>query len=505
MPWLFSLLFWHIRMLKPPYIKSLLYITLSFVLSRIIYYCLGIYFFVNLHTIKHLPQVLDPSILKNHLLENILYLHIQPPLFNLFIGLILKLPPAYANVVSKSIYHGLGLILAVTIFLLMARLNISRRISTTLTILFVISPVSILYETCLFYDYPVATLLCLAALFLHSFLTHKRLRDGAVFFTLLALIVLTRSFFNIIWYILFVLMLLFLLPDNKKRVITIAFVPFLIIFLWYAKNLYVFGSFSSSTFFGMNFARITTNMLSEQEREKLIKDGKISKISSITAFSPLAKYKKYLPKIQKTNIAVLDQELKSHYAPNYNNIAYIYISKQYLKDAVNVVRFQPKTYLRSISRACFYYFLPTNAYFIFSFNRQYIKHWDRFYNIVFYGALLHFDQPPKELREDHIKQETLMMGLFLIIGLPFLLFYGIFLILRGLIQKRFNLPFTITLLFLVINIIYTTVLGILFELGENNRFRFVIEPFFLIILGLFINNTLGGLKKGRALIKFLHK
>ena len=57
------------------------------------------------------------------------------------------------------------------------------------------------------------------------------------------------------------------------------------------------------------------------------------------------------------------------------------------------------------------------------------------------------------------------------------------------------MPFSLTLLFLLINIIYVTLAGNFFEMGENNRFRFVIDPFVLIILGLFIHNGLLKIKQ----------
>lgn len=71
------------------YIDYVTLITL-FTLSRIIIY--------NLRTfddslLNGAMQLLDPAILRHHLLWGVYYDHHQPPLFNLFIGSILKIAP----------------------------------------------------------------------------------------------------------------------------------------------------------------------------------------------------------------------------------------------------------------------------------------------------------------------------------------------------------------------------------------------------------------------------
>ena len=66
--------------------------------------------------------------------------------------------------------------------------------------------------------------------------------------------------------------------------------------------------------------------------------------------------------------------------------------------------------------------------------------------------------------------------------------------LQAFFKKPVNTACALTLLFFLINIAYVTVIGNFLEVGENQRFRFNIDPFILTIVGLFLHN---GLKKYR--------
>jgi hypothetical protein len=66
-------------------------ITVCVLLSQFIFHCLGIRFYmVQSDTIPHL---LPFDLLTGSLASSIWNLHIQPPLFNLFVGAVLSCPP----------------------------------------------------------------------------------------------------------------------------------------------------------------------------------------------------------------------------------------------------------------------------------------------------------------------------------------------------------------------------------------------------------------------------
>lgn len=483
-------------------IAPLAYIIIAFILSRLLFFYVGIRF--DTSTLHSAWQFLDVNLLRHNLLQSVYYLHIQPPLFNLFLGSILKLFPNNEVVAFHWTYLFLGLTIALSMFLTMDRLGTPFKVSVTLTILFMVSPSCILYENWLFYTYPVTAFLCLSSLFLHRYMSSGNKRDGLIFFSLLSLCVLARSLFHITWFIFFVLLLLFYQRQQWRRVVYSFFIPLLAVLLLFAKNNYVFGSFTTSTWLGTSLSRMTTFRLSEDERKLLVYQGRISKLSLVPSCYPFRSPQDYptnLPKIQQTDIAALDQEVKSTGGINTNNLSYIHISKQYLNDAIYVLMSYPMAYLRGLLRAYFFYFLPASDCHTLQDNSKHIRYMERFYDIAFYGRFLHHSRPELEgfYRERNYSALFFNMGLFMVIGLPFLVFVGFRMTKKALSKGSIDLPFALTTLFLWTNVLYVTLIGNSLEYGENNRFRFTIEPFFIIILGLFLSHAIKKIKQRKLL------
>ena len=64
-------------------------IVLVFIVSRLIFIFNGGDFVAK--PLDFAMQYLDPLLLKSDLLKSLFYLHSQPPIFNLFLGIVLKL------------------------------------------------------------------------------------------------------------------------------------------------------------------------------------------------------------------------------------------------------------------------------------------------------------------------------------------------------------------------------------------------------------------------------
>src|SRR6266542_1493548 len=62
-------------------------IAVLFAASRLLCYAAGMRF--DLDPLRHFWQFLDPLLLRTRLAERLFYLHSQPSLFNLFLGLVL--------------------------------------------------------------------------------------------------------------------------------------------------------------------------------------------------------------------------------------------------------------------------------------------------------------------------------------------------------------------------------------------------------------------------------
>src|SRR5439155_126100 len=104
-------------------------------------------------------QYIDPALLQNDFLRSIWYLHFQPPAFNIFLGVILKLFPAHYVLAYQGAYLLFGFLFAAVLLELLTALGVQRRVALLLTIIHTIIPTTVLYENSLFYSYPLALLM----------------------------------------------------------------------------------------------------------------------------------------------------------------------------------------------------------------------------------------------------------------------------------------------------------------------------------------------------------
>jgi hypothetical protein len=478
---------------KQSFIKPLILIVIVFILSRVIFFNIGIRF--DSSVLGAAWQYADPELLKHNLLQTIYYFHSQPPLFNLFLGIILKMfpQPSYYTLIFHLVYMVFGLILAISVFLVMVRLEVPIMLSVFLAVIFIINPSAILFENLLFYTYPVTALLCLSAFFLHRFQADKKLLDGIIFFILLSSIVLIRNLFPIWWFLLFCITVFLCNRRIGSKVIISFCIPLLLILFLYLKNFYIFGTFNSSSCLGMTLSQSVTFLLPEEQRRLLVSQGRISKFSLIMAYSGLEADKDYLPEIKESSIAILSQRKKSTGANNFNHIAYVGISKRHLKDAISILFLHPEVYLKSLPRKFFTYFLPSSEFWYFRKNSNYrhIQGWNRFYNIIFYGKFFRYNtyRGDKESIVLYYAKKFMRTSFFLLIGFLVLGFYGWRFILYSLSKKITDTPSFLTILFLLINVIYVTLTSNLLSIFDNQRYRFMIDPFILVLLGLFLKDV----------------
>ena len=130
-------------------------------MSRIVYYLLGVRF--DARPVLNFFQFIDPELLKHRLLESLYYLQVQPPGFNLYAGIVLKLFPDAYPAVFHAIYLVLGLGICWLTYYLMSVCGVKSWLALTLTGLFIVSPGVVLFENFMMYEYPLVFLLLAAA------------------------------------------------------------------------------------------------------------------------------------------------------------------------------------------------------------------------------------------------------------------------------------------------------------------------------------------------------
>jgi hypothetical protein len=451
-----------------------------FLLSRVLFYVIGIHF--DASSLGTFWQFLDPTLLRTRLLESLVNLHAQPPLFNLFLGLVLKVAPVHYTMVFHGVFLLLGVVLTMSIYQLLVAVGISEQWAFRLTVLFSISPASIVFENWLFYDYPLAVMFTLMALFFFRFANEGKVRDGVVFFSILTLVVLTRSLFHFVWVAGVVAFMYYMMRDHRRVILRAALMPLLVITAFYARNYVQFGSLSGSTWFGQHLARVTTAEVDEAERAKLVGEGKLTKMAMIPAFTDLRCYPAELWKTHRTGIPALDQANKESGSPNFNNAAYIGISKMYQQDAEYIAIHYPTVAATSMMKSAFFYLRAPNEFYMLRAQNDKMAPYETFFRRAFYGEVRDYPEHATKAYdanfEEHVLDSTPFVMLILI---PATLFFGLKRIISAFRNKRDVTAAQLTIVFIAINLIYVSTICNIFEMGENNRIRFMMDPMFLVL------------------------
>ena len=472
--------------------RGILFVAGVFAVSRVLYALAGIRFYSWSET--HLMHFISPDLLRTDLLRSVFSLHNQPPFFNLFMGTVLKLVPGSGDSAFHAVYLFLGLTLAVSLYLLMRRLGVSGGVSAALTALFIASPSCILFENALLYTFFVAVFLTLAALFLHRWLENGGARDGAAFFVLLGLVVLTRSFFHAAWYAACVVLAFLYRRSGWKRTVLLAGIPFLVVFALYAKNLALFGTFGSSTWMGMSLSKMTTFKLPEEERLAMVKRGELSELSLLPPFKAIWFYNRYvhIPRYVKTGIPVLDIEFYPDVGNNWNNLAYVSISRQYLKDALVVMRTHPLVYVRSLTESLRIFFFPASDWFhnYPQFDNLGIAPVEKLFNTLVHGQVFHpFGLIASYATYENYFRNPLNIGFLILAAWLVAVFWGGRTAVRALRGREADIPRAATVAFMVFTILFVTAVTSSLEIGENNRFRFNVDPYLFAVVGMAVTGA----------------
>ncbi len=452
-----------------------------FVTSRLLYAWLGLEF--DASTLPVYMQFIDPELLKSRLLESLWYYHANPPLLNLLAGVGLKLFGEHATLFFSAVFHALGLMTALSVYALTLRLSSARPAAIVATGLLVFSPSFVLYENWLMYSFPAAALLTVSAWALYRFIESQQTKWCVTFFGILATLLLTRSLFHLAWMILIAGLLTICLWKRRRQVLLAAALPVLVVALWYGKNYYYFGAFSGSTWMGLGLSNISTLVATREELQPLVNDGRL------TPFALVSRYRQIdllftSQQLPPTGIPVLDQLRKSSGVYNFNNQQLIAINRYYTHDAVTVIRTYPFSYVVGLTISNRLFFSPSNMNLYFSANnRAAAKPMEQLFNPLLYGV----GATPKWLQQPHFgfQKESFLevnTSVPLMVLWVLVLSYGYIQARQGVMgndsQRR---PRAIVIGFIVVSALYLYAVGTAFELAENYRYRFNIEPLFFVL------------------------
>ena len=462
-----------------------------FALSRVGYFLAGVRF--DARTISHYFQFIDPELLKHRLIESMYYLQVQPPGWNLYTGIALKLFPSSYAIALHSVHLVLGLAVCLLLFYLMRVLGVSRWIAFALAAWFTVSPGVVLFENFMLYEYIVGFLLIASAASLWRYATTGASSWIHLFFALLAALLFVRNFFHLVYILAILAALIYLSKGRRRQILLASALPLVIILALYTKNWILFGSFSGSSWLGMAMDTITAHQLTKREAQDFVKRGVISPVSLFDVGSPIESYRPYIAMPARTGIPVLDECVTSTGATNFNCLAFLQVQRAYTRDGLALLRTYPIVYVRTEQGAWFTYFLPAGDFPFFDLNRPRIHALDRIWNTVFFGQFEEAGER-KDLRrladQGAVASLIIRTGVFLMLGLPILWIWGVTYLARGLRAGTLDRSRAILVGFVLFNIAYVTAIANLLSSFENNRYRFPIDAFYVLLLGLVMERLL---------------
>jgi hypothetical protein len=467
-------------------------LAIFFALSRVVYIALGVRF--DATPLGYFQQYPDPFLLRADLLRTSYYFHMTPPLYNVFLGVVLKVFGGNYVAALHTVYLLAGLFLAVSVYLLMRSLGAGQIPSLLLTAILVASPATVLYENWLYPDYLMAALLPFEAWLLGRAFARRSLPTLAAFFFIAGLIVLARSYYHLGWLILCAALVLLLARSWRRAVLVAAAVPILLGVALYAKNDVVFGFFSGTSASGINAYTLTTLQLTDSERQQLHAEGKIS-LLTIDPDAWFAEHPQLL--VRHTGVPTLDEQVKSTGSPNWGNAGYIEVWNQYSKDAAATVRAHPSVLLRAARMGLLILFVPSDQYDFSPDNHAHVGTLGHWADTILYGqphSIFRGNQDPTAYRGAQLTDRLPEVGWFIVAAYLLAFAYGVG---RFLVSLREGQPpgLAPVLAFTLFTIGYILVIDVPFGIADNNRYRFMADPLVVALLAVAVTGGLNALRR----------
>jgi hypothetical protein len=268
----------------------------------------------------------------------------------------------------------------------------------------------------------------------------------------------------------------------------------ILVLTWYGKNAIVFGSFTASSWGGMNLSKIVTLKIPGEARRAWIKEGIISELGRFPPFRSPDTYLEYFPDTPVTGVPLLDEIEYSTNFPNYHHLVYVEASRQTMKDSLHMIAQAPGQYARALIQSAYIYFHSASDYEHVFDIRQPIDALDTVWNRLFYGQWQKgetFSDLGSSTLPEHVAWWLVVGFLIAILGTPVYLW-----------KNRASILFSprlLLVLFMFWNIFFVSIASIMLDIGENNRFRFAIDPLILWLSIFFAARLLPAL--GKRVIK----
>ncbi|MDP2321224.1 MAG: hypothetical protein Q8O42_18015 [Acidobacteriota bacterium] len=307
----------------------------------------------------------DPADLRSRWLETLYFFHAFPPGMNLATGLLLKAGGEQAAVLAHWAFSALGLVLVNALFVVARGVGLSTIGAWLLAAAFALTPASLYFEHLYHYEWPVTTLLCVAAaLFAHG-VRSQSFGVWLACFAVCALVGATRSTFHLAWFVMVAGLGVWACDRGAhRRVLAAVAIPGLMLVALYAKNAVLFGAFAISTFGPASYTLLTVARLPLEVRDAWIAQGRLSPFAAVSVYAPPREYARFFETSDHAGWPPQMTRLEhtAVTAPNFNHWWLLEVHRARLADVRYHLWTRPADYAAAVLAGLEDLFGPTTAW-----------------------------------------------------------------------------------------------------------------------------------------------
>lgn len=445
-------------------------------------------------------QLVPWDVLSTDPVRSVWFLHVQPPGWNLFLGVPAWLSPLSDRVTVQLLMLGLGLAVVGLAASLARRLGLGRRTSVVVALVATLHPEVLKGAFEPNYELGVAALLLAVAV------SVSRLESTSIFgrrfvslSIVLTVLVMTRSLYHpiLLVVILGVLGVWGRLHLDRRSLIVATLVPLVLVGGWMVKNQVLFGQPNLSSWFGMNLQRAVIPVLDRDELEAMYGNGDVSDIAMIGPFGDYGLYEPFVEPCTPSHghrSLTESRRTTDDVSPNFNYECFLPVFERAGDDAWAVIREHPEAWLEGRMWSLRTTFavatspgesqsvvmrLLDDAYSVARADYRGVLTTES-WGTPIYGRLV----APTDFG-------LLLVGIYgvLIIG-------GTLVILRGSRRRRMSSgDWTISIA--AVLALFTIFVGAVAELGEQSRFRTAVDPLATVVVAVIGAQFLRWLRRRR--------
>lgn len=408
-------------------------------------------------------QTLPMRFLEDSPAESLLHCHSQPPMLNA-VGLALHrlFGEGRHLAATHTLQMLLGSLACAMAYALLRHLTGKPGVSFAAAALLALAPAMFLYEAFLLYTLLIAFFLMLFLYCLVRAARGRRMRDLVACTAALNALMLTQTSFHPVLLAPFLALGALLAGPRWRRFLAWSLLASTVTLGWYAKNQVLFGFFGASSWMGSNFWRIVSANYTREELRALCDAGVIEPAAAERGcFDRPSKFAPY-GFDRTSDVPVLSQD-------DYNNINMLDISRMHRRNAVRLLRHDPRHYLANVAEAYGFFCKPSFHTRPLAVNTGRLPAAVRDLSLIDGRRLLARANERRGTHWTSLCQFLIPLLLLAYAGRAFWLCRFSW---RSWIALLRAYPVEAALCFLVF---YLTAVSIFFEHGENCRFKFPIE------------------------------